>query len=147
MLPFLAPTLTGSAPFEGAPETACDRLGEHGRHRITQLDPLLRRGAAENIAVVEGLDSGGLAEADRPHLRRVDVAVAVLREVGHDCLAGAVATEPGALVVEHIAAVAHQVTPAVALEGVDTVLAWPQHRVEFEVARVVVAHRVLVEEA
>src|SRR5438270_14038850 len=72
--PFLAPTLTGSAPFEGAPETACDRLCEHGRHRVTQLDPLLRWGAAENISVVERLDAGRLSKAQRPDLRRVDVA-------------------------------------------------------------------------
>src|SRR3954462_12799100 len=77
MLPFLAPTLTWSAPFQGTPEAARDRLGEHGGHRIAELYPLVRGRTAENISVVERLHPGCFPEADGSHLRRVDVAVPI----------------------------------------------------------------------
>src|SRR4051812_15386425 len=130
MLPFLAPTLTGSAPFEGAPETSCDRLDQHGRDRVAQLGPLIRWRTTENIAVVERLNAGCFTQADGSYLRRVNVAVTILRKVGDDRLAGTVAAEPGVLVIEHVAAVTHQIPATVPLEGMDAVLARPQHRVE-----------------
>src|SRR5687767_4857433 len=79
---------------------ARDDLGEHRRHGVTELDPLVGRRPAEGVAVVEGLKPGGLAERDRPSLDGVDVAVPVLREVRDDGLRGAVPAEPRVLVVE-----------------------------------------------
>jgi hypothetical protein len=76
---------------------------------------------------------------------RVDKAVAVLGEVGNDGLAGAVGPQPRVLVVEHVPPVAHQVRAAVLLQDVDAVLTGTEQPVQLKIARVVVAHGVLVQ--
>src|SRR5438270_13712445 len=77
----------------------------------------------------------------------MNVTVPVLGEMSDDGLAWPVRTEPGVLVIECVPPVAHQVRPTVQFYHVDTVLTGSQQPVQLQVAGVVIADRVLVQQA
>jgi len=71
----------------------------------------------------------------------MNVPVTILGEVGNNCLRGAVATQPGILVVEDVLAVSHQVTSPVLLKEVNAVFSGFEQPVQFEISGIVVADR------
>src|SRR5882724_1954788 len=76
----------------------------------------------------------------------MDVSISVLREMRNDRLRWSVAAKPEVLVVEHIPAIAHQVSAAVALDGVYAVFARLKQRVQLEILLVLVAGIMIVDE-
>src|SRR5579871_4366266 len=107
------------------------------------MNPLVGRRTAEHIAVMKRLKSSSFPQRNRPHLRRMDVAVAILGEMGNDCLGWPISAQPCVLVIKDILAVAHQVLPPMLLQEMNAVLSRSKKSVEFEVTGIVVANSVV----
>src|SRR4051812_23232998 len=58
-----------TTPLQRMPETPGDGLCQDRGHGVAELHPLVGGRPAENEAVMERLDAGTLAEAQRAHLR------------------------------------------------------------------------------
>src|SRR5688500_15372414 len=90
----------GELFFEEVTEAAPDGLCERGRHRVANLSPLYAWRAAEYVIVRKRLQPRRLARSYRTRLRRMDVAVPILRKVRDDRFAGLIGPETRVFIVE-----------------------------------------------
>jgi hypothetical protein len=104
---------------------------------------LLRPGSWKDEIDGRRLKAGSFFDGDRTVLPRTDVSIAILGQVGNDCLGGPVSTQPGVLVIEDVLAVSHQILTPVLLEDVDAVFFGLEQAVEFEIPGVVVTGSVV----